>query len=73
MTDAQHAEKRFVFYNHGVKSIFISHDITPSPDGLAGSMERKIVVRPGEGIDVRILGLRPTRPEGHASEQTEEK
>lgn len=53
-----------VYYNHGERPIYISASIRPDPLGGPGEMESMIIVKPGQGIDVSILGLkeRPATP-----------
>lgn len=51
-----------IYYNHGDKPIFISHSIKQDPLGYAGVMEQKILIMPGDGIDVSVLGLKQEKP-----------
>lgn len=52
-----------VMYNHGTKPIFIAHEIIPHPSGLSGRMgDSKIIIEPGDGIELEILQLKPEKP-----------
>lgn len=51
-----------IFYNHSKNPIFISNSIKPDTYGAPGNMEQKIIVGPGQGIDISILDLRREKP-----------
>ena len=47
-----------VWWNHGDSPIFISRSIKANPLSQ-GTMENKMIIMPGDGIDVTCLDLRP--------------
>lgn len=47
-----------IVFNHGDTPIFISTSIKADPFGGAGEMENKVIVMPGDGIDLDILNLK---------------
>lgn len=52
-----------IFYNHGICPLFISQAIIrPGVNGAPGKMENKVIVMPGQGIDISILDLRREKP-----------
>lgn len=51
-----------VFWNHGDGPIFISVTLTSDLIGLE-EKENKIIILPGDGIDISCLNLRSSKPE----------
>jgi hypothetical protein len=51
-----------VFYNHGDSPIFIARVIKVDHFGGPGQMETKMIISPGDGVDVSCLGLKRTKP-----------
>lgn len=50
------------YWNHGDRPIFISHAVKPDPFGGPGTMENKIIVFPGDGINLNVLNLKRAKP-----------
>jgi hypothetical protein len=50
------------FYNHGSDPIFISRSIKPGMFGAPGTMESKIIIMPGDGINLDCLDLKRQKP-----------
>jgi hypothetical protein len=55
-------KKSTIFYNHSEGPIFISRSIKADAFGLGGRMENKIIIMPGDGIDLKILNLKQNKP-----------
>lgn len=54
-----------IFYNHGKNPIFIAHEIIPHPSGLSARMsDSKTIIMPGDGIDITIINLKRSKPDG---------
>lgn len=50
------------FWNHGTEPIFISHKIIPDPYGGQGKLDQRIIIAPGDGINISVLGLKRGKP-----------
>lgn len=51
------------FWNHGDSPIFISRMIKGNLLGGPGTMENKLMIMPGDGINLDMLNLKPIKPE----------
>jgi hypothetical protein len=51
-----------VYWNTGKNAIFISQDMRDGPKEGIGVFDRKIILMPGDGIDLSILGLSKKKP-----------
>lgn len=56
-----------VFYNHGVKPIFITVAFEADPNGGPAIKKQTYCIIVGSGIDLDILNLKPEKPKAASS------